>query len=156
MSSTSLLAPCAGRVVAIGDVPDPVFAQGIVGPGVALDPGDAASLEVVSPLAGRVVKVHPHAFVVLGADGVGVLVHLGLDTVRLEGRGFEVLVTQGSDVRAGEAMIRWDLAAMPATISTLVPVAVLDCPADRVTIDAALSGSVAPGDPLLSVGAAEG
>ncbi len=51
--------------------------------------------------------MHPHAFVVLG-DGVGVLVHLGINTVRLEGAGFEVLATQGADVAAGDPMVRWD------------------------------------------------
>ena len=68
---------------------------------------------MVSPIAGKVVKVHPHAFVVLGADGVGVLVHLGINTVRLEGKGFEVLAEQGATVAAGDPMVRWD----PATIS---------------------------------------
>ena len=79
----------------------------MVGPGVAIDP-DPGEVTVVSPIAGKVVKVHPHAFVVLGADGVGVLVHLGINTVRLEGKGFEVLVEQGSTVEAGDPMVRWD------------------------------------------------
>ena len=91
---------------------DPVFAGEMVGPGVAIDP-DPGETTVVSPIAGKVVKVHPHAFVVLGADGVGVLVHLGINTVRLEGKGFEVLVEQGSTVAAGDPMVRWD----PATIT---------------------------------------
>ena len=70
----------------------------MVGPGVAIEP-DPGETTVVSPIAGKVVKVHPHAFVVLGADGVGVLVHLGINTVRLEGKGFEVLVDPGRDRR---------------------------------------------------------
>ena len=85
-------------MVPLSESPDPVFAAEMVGPGVAIDP-DPGEATVVSPIAGKVVKVHPHAFVVLGADGVGVLVHLGINTVRLEGKGFEVLVDQGSDGR---------------------------------------------------------
>ena len=93
----------------------------MVGPGVAIDP-DPGEITVVSPIAGKVVKVHPHAFVVLGADGVGVLVHLGINTVRLEGKGFEVLVEQGATVAAGDPMVRWDPATITGEdISTMVP-----------------------------------
>ena len=80
-SRVDVLAPCPGTVVAMSDVPDPVFAEEMVGPGVAIEP-DPGPTTVVSPIAGTVVKVMPHAFVVLG-DGVGVLVHLGIDTVKL-------------------------------------------------------------------------
>jgi PTS system glucose-specific IIA component len=106
---TDVLSPCPGRVVAMADVPDPVFAEEMVGPGVAIEP-DPGPTTVVAPIAGTVLKVLPHAFVVLG-DGVGVLVHLGINTVRLEGEGFEVLATQGSEVAAGDPMITWDPAA---------------------------------------------
>ena len=75
---SSVLAPCPGRVLAMSDVPDPVFAEEMVGPGVAIEP-DPGRTTVVSPIAGKVLKVLPHAFVVMG-DGVGVLVHLGINT----------------------------------------------------------------------------
>ena len=82
----AVLAPLAGRLLPMSELPDPVFAAEMVGPGVAVDPTDTGEpVTVLSPIAGTLVKVHPHAFVVLGPDGVGVLVHLGLDTVRLEG-----------------------------------------------------------------------
>ena len=116
----------------MADVPDPVFAEEMVGPGVAIAPADGPTT-VVSPIAGKVLKVHPHAFVVLG-DGVGVLVHLGINTVRLEGAGFEVLATQGADVAAGDPMIRWDPATISGPdISTVVPVVVMDAPRGSVT-----------------------
>lgn len=126
---TEILSPCPGRVMALADVPDPVFAQEIVGPGVAIEP-DAGRTTVVSPIAGKVLKVHPHAFVVYGG-GLGVLVHLGINTVRLEGAGFEVLVEQGSTVAAGDPMISWDPATIPSSsagtdISTVVPVVLMD------------------------------
>lgn len=129
---TDVLAPCPGTVLAMADVPDPVFAQEMVGPGVAIAPTHGPTT-VVSPIAGKVLKVHPHAFVVLG-DGVGVLVHLGINTVRLEGAGFEVLVEQGVDVEAGDPMIRWDPATITGDeISTVVPVVVMDAPRGSVT-----------------------
>jgi glucose-specific phosphotransferase system IIA component len=130
--STQVLAPCPGRVLALADTPDPVFATEMVGPGLAIDP-DPGEVTVVSPIAGKVVKVHPHAFVVLGSDGVGILVHLGINTVRLEGKGFEVLATQGSTVRAGDPMVRWDPSTISGEdISTVVPVVAMDRPKGSV------------------------
>ena len=130
--STQVLAPCPGRVLALADTPDPVFATEMVGPGLAIDP-DPGEVTVVSPIAGKVVKVHPHAFVVLGADGVGILVHLGINTVRLEGKGFEVLATQGSTVQAGDPMVRWDPSTISGEdISTVVPVVAMDRPKGSV------------------------
>ena len=150
--SVQVLAPCPGRVIAMADVPDPVFAEEMVGPGVAIEP-DPGPTTVVSPIDGKVLKVLPHAFVVLG-DGVGVLVHLGINTVRLEGEGFEVLATQGSDVAAGDPMIRWDPSTLPPSaagqdVSPVVPVVVMDAPKGSVTSDA-IGGSVAAGDPLFA------
>ena len=149
---TQILSPCPGRVIAMADVPDPVFAEEMVGPGVAIEP-DPGPTTVVSPIAGKVLKVLPHAFVVLG-EGVGVLVHLGINTVRLEGEGFEVLATQGSEVAAGDPMITWDPAALPATasgqdVSPVVPVVLMDAPKGSVTSDA-IGGSVSTGDLLFT------
>jgi PTS system glucose-specific IIA component len=150
--SQQVLAPCPGRVVAMADVPDPVFAEEMVGPGVAIEPAPGPTT-VVAPIAGTVLKVLPHAFVVLG-DGVGVLVHLGINTVRLEGEGFEVLATQGSEVAAGDPMIAWDPAALPATaggqdVSPVVPVVLMDGAKGSVTSDA-IGGTVAAGDLLFA------
>jgi phosphotransferase system IIA component len=122
----------------------------MVGPGVAIDP-EPGEVTVVSPIAGRVVKVHPHAFVVLGGDGVGVLVHLGINTVRLDGQGFEVLTSQGSTVAAGDPMVRWDPATITGEdISTLVPVVAMDRP--KGSVPAPAEGVVAAaGDVLFTV-----
>lgn len=150
---THVLAPCPGRVVAMADVPDPVFAEEMVGPGVAVEPAPGRTT-VVSPIAGTVLKVMPHAFVVLG-DGVGVLVHLGINTVRLDGEGFEVLATQGSEVAAGDPMITWDPSALPSSaggqdVSPVVPVVLMDGVRGSVTSDA-LGSDVAAGDPLFAL-----
>lgn len=128
---------------------DPVFAGEMVGPGVLLDPPPGPTT-VVAPVDGRVVKLHPHAFVVLSAAGLGVLVHLGIDTVRLEGAGFEVVATEGATVAAGDPMVRWDPATiLPADsgMTTEVPVVLLDRPKGTVTSDL-LGQHVAAGVPL--------
>jgi len=129
---TAVLAPCRGKLLPLSAVPDPVFAGEMVGPGVAIDP-ERSPTTVLAPITGRAVKVLPHAFVLLGDDGTGVLVHLGIDTVRLEGRGFEVLVEQGATVEAGTAVVRWDPAEVESGgRSPMIPVCVMDAPKGAV------------------------
>ncbi len=86
MSNTSVLAPVAGRAVPLSDVPDPVFSAGMVGYGAAVDPPREV-IDAVAPVAGKVLKLMPHAYVIMTPDNVGVLVHLGLDTVASTARG---------------------------------------------------------------------
>ncbi|BBY28913.1 PTS sugar transporter subunit IIA [Mycolicibacterium sediminis] len=126
MSITSVLSPIAGRAVALQDVPDPVFSQGMVGYGAAVDPPHQV-VEAVAPVSGTLLKLMPHAFVILTADKVGVLVHLGLDTVALEGEGFTAHVAQGDAVEAGQPMITYDVPAIVAKgLNPIVPVVVMD------------------------------
>ena len=127
---TQVLAPCAGRVVPIAEVPDPVFAGEMVGPGVAVDPGEGRQT-VVSPIGGKIVKLHPHAFVVLADDGVGVLVHLGIDTVHMDGDGFTLIASERDRVKAGDEIVTWDPEYVEHTgRSAMCAVVVLDCPYD--------------------------
>lgn len=126
MTSTQVLAPVGGRAVALADVPDPVFSAGMVGYGAAVDPPREV-VTAVAPVSGRLLKLMPHAYVVLTADGVGVLVHLGLDTVALNGEGFTTHVSQGDDVAAGQAVITYDVPAIEAKgLNPIVPVVVMD------------------------------
>jgi phosphotransferase system IIA component len=134
----------------MADLPDPVFAGEMVGPGVGIEP-EPHETTVVSPIGGKVVKMLPHAFVVLGSAGVGVLVHLGINTVRLDGQGFDVLGKQGSTVAAGDPMVRWN----PGTVTgedmtTHVIVVAMDRP--KGSVPAPQDGAVASvGDVLFTV-----
>ena len=83
---TEVLVPIRGRAVPMRQVPDPTFAEGIVGPGAAIDPPHEI-VDAVAPISGTVLQMLPHAYVIMSADNIGVLVHLGLDTVQLERRG---------------------------------------------------------------------
>lgn len=140
MSTTSVLAPIAGQAVPLRDVPDPVFSQGMVGYGAAVDPPRGV-IDAVAPVSGKVLKLMPHAYVVMTPDNVGVLVHLGLDTVHLNGEGFTTHVNQGDDVTAGEVVITYDVPAVEANgLNPIVPVVVMDereprnvVPSDAVT-----------------------
>lgn len=107
MSGVELHAPLPGTFLSITDVPDPVFAEGIVGPGFAISPEATPDMTVVAPICGTIAKIHPHAFVIKGGS-CAVLVHLGLDTVTLKGEGFDVLAGEGDAVSAGDALIRWN------------------------------------------------
>jgi len=102
----TLYAPVSGIIVPLDDVPDPAFAQRLAGDGVSIDPlGD----HVVAPCDARVLQVHRagHALT-LSADGLEIIIHVGLDTVMLRGEGFTPLVKDGDAVRAGDALLRFD------------------------------------------------
>ena len=142
MSATPVLAPVPGRAVRMEDVPDPIFAQSMVGPGAAIDPPRGV-VEAVAPVSGTVLKVLPHAYVILTADGVGILVHLGIDTVQLEGQGFTVHVEKGDEVTAGQLMVTYDVPAVETLgRNPVVPVVALEKDADSISLaDAFFSGT---------------
>jgi sugar PTS system EIIA component len=126
MSTTRVLAPVGGRAVTLADVPDPVFAQGMVGYGAAIDPPRGV-IDAVAPVSGKLLKLMPHAFIVMTPDDVGVLVHLGLDTVALKGEGFTAHVSQGDEVTAGQVIITYDVPSIVAKgLNPIVPVVVMD------------------------------
>lgn len=106
-----LLAPVAGRVLALADVQDPVFATAAMGPGFAIQPTDG---RVVAPVSGRVtvVAATKHAVGLVTASGLEVLVHMGIDTVELNGAPFVCHVQVGDTVQAGEVLAEMDLAAL--------------------------------------------
>jgi sugar PTS system EIIA component len=140
MANTSVLAPVAGRAVLLADVPDPVFSAGMVGYGAAVDPPREV-VDAVAPVSGKLLKLMPHAYVVLTADGVGVLVHLGLDTVALKGEGFTTRVSEGDTVTAGQVVITYDVPLIEAKgLNPVVPVVVMDERSpENVTPSAAVS-----------------
>ncbi|BBX03705.1 PTS glucose transporter subunit IIA [Mycolicibacterium moriokaense] len=126
MSTTQVTAPVGGRAVPLGDVPDPVFSAGMVGYGAAVDPPHKV-VDAVAPVSGKLLKLMPHAYVVMTPDNVGVLVHLGLDTVQLKGDGFRAHLSQGDDVAVGQVVITYDVASVVAKgLSPIVPVVVMD------------------------------
>jgi len=143
VSTTQVVAPVGGRAVPLADVPDPVFSAGMVGYGAAVDPPHEA-VEAVAPVSGKLLKLMPHAFIVMTPENVGVLVHLGLDTVGLKGDGFTAHLSQGDDVTAGQVVITYDVASVVAKgLNPIVPVVVMDEREARniVPSDAVLEGA---------------
>lgn len=148
-----VLAPLAGRAVGLSAVPDATFAQEIVGPGAAIDPPRAV-VDAIAPIAGKLLKVFPHAYVILSPDGIGVLVHLGIDTVQLAGEGFTVHARQGDTVAAGDVIVTYDVPAIEAGgRNPIVPVIILERQADGISLADAVAGGLelASGDTFLTV-----
>ncbi|AEV76625.1 PTS system, glucose subfamily, IIA component [Mycolicibacterium rhodesiae NBB3] len=147
VGSTEVFAPVGGRAVPLADVPDPVFSAGMVGHGAAVDPPHEV-LEAVAPVSGKLLKLMPHAYIVMTPHGVGVLVHLGLDTVQLEGEGFTTHASQGDDVTAGELVITYDVPSVVAKgLNPIVPVVVMD---EREAANIVASEAVFEGTQILS------
>lgn len=146
---TTVSSPLTGRVIGLDAVPDPVFSGAMVGPGTAIDPLREPGA-AVSPVDGVVVSLHPHAFVVVDGEGHGVLTHLGVDTVQLNGEGFELLVSKGDDVRRGQEIVRWNPASIElAGKSPVCPVIALEATGESL-YDIAGSGDIGVGDTLFS------
>jgi PTS system glucose-specific IIA component len=145
----TILSPVSGTVQVMADVPDAVFAEEIVGPGLAINPRRDGVVEAIAPIAGEIVKLHPHAFVIQAAPARGVLVHLGLDTVQLGGKGFTMHAAEGDTVAAGDVIVSW----IPADVeaggrSPMCPVVALQAEPGTVTGLAARGAVVRAGDPL--------
>ncbi|MFC5958788.1 PTS glucose transporter subunit IIA [Streptomyces pratens] len=144
---TTVTSPLVGRAIGLDSVPDPVFSGAMVGPGMAIDPIREPAT-AVSPVDGVVVSLHPHAFVVVDGNGHGVLTHLGIDTVQLNGDGFELLVNKGDTVTRGQGVVRWDPAAVEASgKSPVCPVVALDATVEALS-ELRDEGEVKAGDSL--------
>src|SRR3989442_8596500 len=144
---TTVTSPIAGRAIGLAAVPDPVFSGAMVGPGTAIDPVREPST-AVAPVDGVIVSLHPHAFVVVDEQGHGVLKHLGIDTVQLNGEGFELLVSKGDTVERGQGIVRWDPSQVEAAgKSPICPVVALEADAE-VLGELAEDGDVKSGDQI--------
>ncbi len=110
-----LAAPVTGQYKPLSSVADPVFAQGMMGEGYAVEPDEST---IVAPVSGEIALLQStcHAFMIRTADRAEVLVHVGIDTVELEGRGLSALAQVGQTVTAGQAVIKADWAAIRADI----------------------------------------
>jgi multiphosphoryl transfer protein len=150
MSILQVLAPFAGWCCSLEEVPDPVFAQRMLGDGLAIDPTSGI---LVAPCAGEIVALpaSAHAVSIRAAHGIDVLIHIGIDTVQLAGRGFEARIRPGTVVRPGEELIRFDLdIAARGAKSLMTPILVT--PMDGLNISQRRApGPISAGDLLFEV-----
>lgn len=114
-----MIAPFDGEIVALNDVPDEAFSSGVVGDGLAIKP---TSNIVMAPATGSVVKIFEtnHAFCIETDNGVEIIVHMGIDTVALGGKGFKRLVEEGADVKVGQPILELDLEYLNANAKSMI------------------------------------
>ena len=147
---TVLSACLNGTVVPLADVKDEAFASGVLGDGIAIEPSDG---ELVAPADGEISSTFEthHAVGMTTADGAELLMHIGIDTVKLGGKHFTYLVNEGDKVKKGQPLIRFELEAIKAEgypVTTPVIVCNTD---DYAAVEAKASGTVKQGDALLEL-----
>ena len=128
-----VVAPLTGKVIPLSEVPDPVFAQKMMGDGLAIFPSEGT---LVSPVAGKVVQVFPtkHAIGIESSNGTEILMHIGLETVNMKGEGFEAFVKEGDTVTKGQKLISFDIELIKEkAASTVTPVIITNGDAVEIT-----------------------
>ena len=146
----SVSSPLAGTVVPLEQVKDESFAKGMLGPGIGIEPADGL---VVAPFDGKVTVAFPtgHAYGLKSASGVQVLIHVGMDTVKLDGKGFTPRVAKGDIVRRGDVLAEVDLDVIRAAgYETITPVVVTN-KKKLGPVTPVASGQIQRGDALLDV-----
>ena len=146
----SVSSPLAGTVVPLEQVKDESFAKGMLGPGIGIEPADGL---VVAPFDGKVTVAFPtgHAYGLKSASGVQVLIHVGMDTVKLDGKGFTPRVAKGDIVRRGDVLAEVDLGVIRAAgYETITPVVVTN-KKKLGAVTPVASGEIQRGDALLDV-----
>lgn len=148
--TSAVVSPVAGKLIALADVPDKVFASGVLGVGVGVVPSDG---HFVSPISGTVVTVFPtgHAYGIRSESGVEVLVHIGIDTVSMKGEGFTSAVTKGQHVEAGDTLADVDLDKIAAAGFDPTTIMVITNTKALGTITPEPAGEVVAGDVTLRV-----
>ncbi len=124
MTRTVLAAPLEGRILSLADVPDDTFAQKVLGDGFAIDPTEGV---VTAPCDGEVIHLFPtgHAIALRNSQNLEILIHVGIDTVKMKGNGFKALVKIGDQVRTGQRLIEFDLDLVRKEAkSTITPIIV--------------------------------
>ncbi|HHR5881657.1 N-acetylglucosamine-specific PTS transporter subunit IIBC [Providencia alcalifaciens] len=144
----SLIAPVSGEVYSLDQVPDEAFSSRIVGDGIAIKP---TSSEVVAPAAGTIVKIFPtnHAFCLETANGVELIVHMGIDTVALNGEGCERLVEEGAEVEAGTPILKLDLPFLEANAKSMISPVIISNIDDFAGVEILAKGQVIAGETII-------
>lgn len=122
VKNETVIAPITGEVKQLEEVPDPVFAEKMMGEGIAIDPTEGM---VVAPFDGEIVQLFPtnHAVGLKTPSGLEILIHVGLETVALDGEGFEAFVKQGDQVKKGDKLVAFDIDIIKEKASsTITPI----------------------------------
>ena len=150
LTDETIQTPIVGDVVALSDVNDPVFSSGAMGQGIAVKPSQDV---VYAPADAEVTIVFPtgHAYGLKTANGAEILIHVGIDTVSMNGEGFDQKVAQGDKVKAGDVLGTFDSAKIAAVGLDNTTMVIVTNTADFASVNPVASGSVAKGDAIIEV-----
>ena len=150
LTDETIQTPIVGDVVALSDVNDPVFSSGAMGQGIAVKPSQDV---VYAPADAEVTIVFPtgHAYGLKTANGAEILIHVGIDTVSMNGEGFDQKVAQGDKVKAGDVLGTFDSAKIAAAGLDNTTMVIVTNTADFASVNPVASGSVAKGDAIIEV-----
>ena len=146
----TILSPIKGKAIPLSDVPDETFAGEILGKGIAIEPEEGA---VYAPCDAEVTTLFPtnHAIGLTTKDGVELLIHVGIDTVQLDGKGYKAFVAEGDNVSAGQKLIEFNIQEIQAAgYKTVTPVIVTNTD-DYADVEGLAAGAVKPQDKLIKV-----
>ncbi|MEC5272727.1 PTS glucose transporter subunit IIA [Caldifermentibacillus hisashii] len=144
-----LKAYASGTIVKLEDVPDPVFSEKMMGDGIAIEPIEG---KIVSPVDGEIIQVFPtkHAIGIKTNNGVEILIHIGLETVAMNGEGFNAHVSQGEKVKVGDVLVTFDLELVKEKAkSTIIPIIITNTDKMEKIEKPILSGKVQAADQVI-------
>jgi len=149
-SKLNILAPMNGKLVYSKDIPDDTFREEILGKCVAIEPTEG---KVYSPVDGTlsVVAKTKHALNITSADGIEILIHIGMDTVSLKGEPFNVIASQGAEIKKGDLLMEFDMEMIKAAGLPIISPVVICNSDDYEKFDFANEGDVAVGDTIIKI-----
>ena len=144
----TVYAPVSGNLIVLVDFPDEAFSEGVLGPGCGIEPNE----EIINaPFEGEVVQLHDsqHALGLLSNDGVELLIHVGIDTVSMKGKGFKALIKEGDKFVTGQNLLKFSIAEIQkAGFNTAIAVIITNS-GDYETVNVVPPGVVSVGSPII-------
>ena len=141
--------PLNGTVIPLSEIKDPVFAEGMMGPGVGIEPNDGS---LYAPVNGEITVAFPtgHAVALKAADGMEVLIHIGIDTIKMNGDGFQSHIAEGDMVKTGDLLISFDIPKIRSAGYDITTMVLVSNAAEIGAMTKPVIGTVGVGDKLFS------
>ncbi len=144
-----VFAPISGKLLPLSEVPDEVFAQKMIGDGIAIEPSESGVM--LAPADGKLEKIFEtnHAFSIVTPLGLEIFVHFGMDTVKLEGKGFERLVNEGDVVKKGTPLIKYDYDFLKENAKSIITPVIISNSDEFGALNGVESGNAVAGETLV-------
>ena len=144
-----VFAPISGKLLPLSEVPDEVFAQKMIGDGIAIEPSESGVM--LAPADGKLEKIFEtnHAFSIVTPAGLEIFVHFGMDTVKLEGKGFERLVNEGDVVKKGTPLIKYDYDFLKENAKSIITPVIISNSDEFGALNGVESGNAVAGETLV-------